>query len=102
MGLTAVFSRGVCTMAFVPPLIPVAMSVGKLIRNSSSDERDRAALEAHTTRKQSVVDRLCNGPGAPISHWSDKHLERMIKTNNVFQEFESELRQCHAEKRLNN
>merc|ERR1712100_775703 len=49
-------------------------------------------LMAQATRKASVVNRLC--AGSTISHWSEQHLERMIKTNSVFQEHQDQLRQC--------
>merc|ERR1712100_330093 len=78
-------------MGFIPALIPVVISASKVNSNANSDAD--TDLMAHTTRKKSIVNRLCSGPGAPISHWSDQHLERMIKTNNVMKEFEAELRQ---------
>merc|ERR1712032_1244398 len=84
-------------MAFVPPLIPVVIAGSKIYRNSVDEEP--TTLAAHETRKKSIVNRLCSGPGAPISHWSQQHLDRMIKTNNVMQEFEDGLRRCHAETR---
>merc|ERR1719387_3156816 len=81
-------------MAFFAPLVPVAIT-SKINANATAEKPD----SAHSLQK-SVVDRLCAGPGAPISHWSEQHLDRMIKTNSAFREFEAELRQCHAEKRI--
>lgn len=87
-------------MAFVPALVPLVFTAGKIVRNSSSDERDNKDLKSSHTRKSSIVERMCAGPGSPVSHWSEQHLERMIKTNNVFKEFEDQLRQCHADSRV--
>merc|ERR1739845_245246 len=82
-------------MAFFAPLVPVAISASKINANAHAEKPDSTF-----SRQKSVVDRLCAGPGSPISHWSDQHLDRMIKTNSAFREFEQELRQCHAEKRI--
>ena len=86
-------------MAFLygPALIPLGMSIGKIIRNSTADERDSNPLTAHATRSQGVVDRLtAGGASAPITHWSEQHLERMIRRNSVFRDHADELRLAHA------
>ena len=75
----------------VTPMIPAAITVSKALHNSSDEEAHPEHLMAHTTRKARVVNRLC--AGSTISHWSEQHLERMIKTNNVFQEHQDQLRQ---------
>merc|ERR1719291_47977 len=81
-------------MAFLAPLVPVAVTASKINANAQPSNPDSTF-----SRQKSVVDRLCAGPGAPISHWSEQHLDRMIKTNNVFREYEDQLRQCHADTR---
>jgi len=75
------------------PLIPVAVAASKAIRNATDDEPHQAQpLMAQATRKASVVERLC--AGSNMSHWSEQHLDRMIKTNSVFQEHQDQLRRC--------
>ena len=80
------------------PLIPAGMALAKAQRNASdaSDGSSGKRLEANKVRTQSVVDRLtAGGSGAPIAHWSDQHLERMIKTNSAFKAHADELREAH-------
>ena len=77
-------------------LIPVGMSIAKAQRNASDASDGSAPLAANKVRTQSVVDRLtAGGSGAPIAHWSDQHLERMIKTNSAFKAHADELREAH-------
>jgi len=83
-------------MAFVPALIIPAMSAARVLRNSSSDERDGAPLAASDVRKQGVVDRMVSGSSPPVSYWSAKELEKMIKTNSAFRDRAEELRSAHA------
>merc|ERR1712046_266012 len=80
------------------PLIPLGMSLAKAQRNGSdaSDGSSGQRLAAHRVRTQSVIDRLtAGGSGAPIAHWSEQHLERMIKHNSAFKAHEDELREAH-------
>lgn len=74
------------------PLIPLVVSASKAFRNASDDEPHCEPLMAQASRKASVVERLC--AGSNMSHWSEQHLDRMIKTNNVFQEHQDQLRRC--------
>jgi len=83
-------------MAFVPALIIPGMSVARIVRHYTSDERDSAPLTASETRKQGVVDRMVAGSTPPVSYWSEKQLEKMIKTNSAFRERGDELRSAHA------
>jgi len=83
-------------MAFVPALIIPGMSVARIWRHYTSDERDGAPLTASETRKQGVVDRMVAGATPPVSYWSEKHLEKMIKTNSAFRERGDELRSAHG------
>ena len=84
-------------MAFVPALIIPTMSFARLLRNSSLDERDAAPLAASDIRKQGVVDRMVSGSSPPVSFWSEKNLEKMIKNNSAFRERADELRAAHAQ-----
>merc|ERR1711934_67696 len=80
------------------PMIPLGMSLARVQRNASdaSDDSSGKRLAANKVRTQSVVDRLtAGGSGAPIAHWSDQHLERMIKTNSAFKAHADELREAH-------
>jgi len=87
------------------PLIPAVMSLAKIQRNGSdasdgSGSGSGRRLEANKVRTQSVVNRLtAGGSGAPIAHWSDQHLERMIKTNSAFKAHSDELRAAHKSAR---
>ena len=83
------------------PLIPAFMSLAKAQRNASdSSDGSQPRLQANRVRTQSVVDRLtAGGSGSPISHWSDQHLERMIKTNSAFKAHADELREAHRSAR---
>jgi len=83
-------------MAFVPALIIPAMSAARVLRNSSLDERDGAPLAASDVRKQGIVDRMVSGSSPPVAYWSEKHLEKMIKTNSAFRDRADELRSAHA------
>ena len=79
-------------------MIPLGMSIAKAQRNASdaSDGSDNKPLTAHKTRTQGVVDRLtAGGSGSPISHWSEQHLEKMLKTNSAFKAHADELREAH-------
>jgi len=82
-------------MAFVPALIIPGVSFARVMRHLSSDERDNRdhnPLTASETRKQSVVDRMVAGSSPPVSYWSDKQFETMMKTNSAFRDREVELR----------
>jgi len=83
-------------MAFVPALIIPVMSVARVMRNLSPDERDGAPLAASDVRKQGVVDRMVAGSNPPVSYWSERNLEKMIKTNSAFRDRADELRSAHA------
>ena len=83
-------------MAFVPALIIPAMSAARVMRNLSSDERDGAPLAASDVRKQGVVDRMVSGSNPLVSYWSEKQMEKMIKTNSAFRDRADELRSAHA------
>ena len=83
-------------------LIPVGMSIAKAQRNASdaSDGSSGKPLQANKTRSQGLVDRLtAGGSGSPISHWSDQHLEKMLKTNSAFKAHADELREAHKASR---
>merc|ERR1719277_852104 len=49
-------------------------------------------LHAQTIRDNGVVDRLLAGSTPPVGHWSEKHLEKMLKTNSALQLRADELR----------
>jgi len=87
-------------MAFVPALIIPCMSAARVIRNLSSDERDGAPLAASDVRKQGVVDRMVSGSSPPVSYWSEKEMEKMIKTNSAFRDRADELRSAHAKAKV--
>lgn len=87
------------------PIIPACVAIAKIHRNSSDPttgpNNNNSKLEANGVRMRSVVDRLtAGGCGAPIAHWSEQHLERMIKTNGVFKIHADELRRAHTNARL--
>ena len=90
------------TMVFqVAALIPAGMALAKVQRNAS-DASDGSNGKGDKTkvRTQGVIDRLtAGGSGAPISHWSDQHLEKMIKTNSAFKAHADELREAHKASR---
>lgn len=92
--------EGVCsvllTMAFVPALIIPTMSAARIVRNFSSDDRDAVPLAASDVRKQGVVDRMVAGSNPPVAYWSEKNLEKMIKTNSAFRDRADELRSAHT------
>jgi len=85
-------------MAFflAAPLIPLGFGVAKIYRNLTPDERDLGS-DAHGKRSSGVLSRLqAGGDSSPLSQWSEKHLERMIKRNSVFQANADELRAAHS------
>jgi len=49
-----------------------------------------------TIRKQGVVDRLVSGRSPPVAHFSEKYLEKMIRTNSAFKEREADLRTARS------
>ena len=73
-----------------------AMSAARVVRNFSSDERDGAPLAASDVRKQGVVDRMVSSSSPPVAYWSERHLEKMIKTNSAFRDRAEEFRSAHA------
>ena len=83
-------------MAFIPALVIPGMSIARVVRTLSSDERDSGTLTAQETRKQSVVDRMMAGATPPVSYWDEKHLEKMIKTNSAFRDRADELRSARV------
>jgi hypothetical protein len=80
------------------PLIPLGVSLTKIRRNSLTEGNDGKPLTAQATREQGVLDRLTAGGGSsPLAHWSEQHLERMIKHNSVFKANADKLRSAHAD-----
>mmetsp|Transcript_34215 Transcript_34215/g.63826 ORF Transcript_34215/g.63826 Transcript_34215/m.63826 type:complete len:86 (+) Transcript_34215:98-355(+) len=82
----------------LPLLIPAgfmgaAMSA-KAVRNMLDGRKPEG--QGKQTRNDSVVDRLVTGNKPPVSHWSEQHLERMLKTNSAMQERAHELRVARA------
>ena len=84
----------------LPALIPMGVNLSKAFRNASDDSADAAPLQANKVRTRSVVDRLiAGGQGSPISHWSEQHLERQIKTNSALRAHADEVRAAHTASR---
>merc|ERR1719247_1513266 len=71
--------------------VPLGIMGFKFYQNYTSCE-DTKDPQAGVLRKRSVVDRLCAGPTPPVSFFSEKHLERMIKTNSAMREHADVLR----------
>merc|ERR1712032_1036125 len=80
-------------LAFIGPvaIFPIGILAFKFYQNRTSVE-DTNDPEAGKLRKRSVVDRLCSGPTPPVSFFSEKHLEKMIKTNSAMREYADVLR----------
>ena len=83
----------------LPLLIPAGLYGGfmlaKTARNSMVDSTtDKPA--AKTVRDNGVVDRLLTGATPPVSHFSDQHLERMLRTNSAMQMRSHELREARV------
>ena len=84
----------------LPCLIPMGVNLSKAFRNASDDSAENPPLQANKVRTRSVVDRLiAGGRGSPISHWSDQHLEKQIKTNSALRAHADEVRAAHAASR---
>eukprot|EP00930_Biecheleria_cincta_P079321 TRINITY_DN67108_c0_g1_i1.p1 TRINITY_DN67108_c0_g1~~TRINITY_DN67108_c0_g1_i1.p1 ORF type:complete len:116 (-),score=21.77 TRINITY_DN67108_c0_g1_i1:119-466(-) len=70
--------------------------LARLFENLFFKAPGKEECHGQEARKHGVIDRLvAGGDAAPITHWSDQHLERMIKTNSVFRENADELREAH-------
>ena len=65
-------------------------------RNFISDPEQKVAPK--TVRENSVVDRLVAGATPPVSHFSEQHLERLLKTNSAMQVRAHELREARVGK----
>ena len=85
----------------IAALIPVGVGIAKASRNASDVcDGHLSPLSAKKVRSQGIVERvMAGGAGSPISHWSDQHLERMIKTNSAFRAHAEELRTAHKANR---
>merc|ERR1712066_713066 len=79
-------------LPFIAPMIGYGgIMAAKAYRNSEATAPGEE-LRAQTTRDNSVVDRLLAGSTPPVGHWSEKHLEKMLKTNSALQLRAEELR----------
>lgn len=81
----------------LPFLIPMGMMGGvigmKMYRNAQDTGEGKAGnLAAHTTRENSVIERLTTGSTPPVAYWNEKYLEKMIKTNSAFRDNADALR----------
>jgi len=85
----------------IAALIPMGMGIAKASRNASdASDGPQSPLCAKKARSQGIVERMiAGGNGSPISHWSDQHLERVIKTNSAFRAHAEELRTAHKASR---
>merc|ERR1712194_461093 len=79
------------TMAFVPALIPLGMSLARISRNSSDD--DNHIVVPHKDRGRAIVNKMIKGgASAPITEWSEAKLEKAIRRNSIFRDHANELR----------
>jgi len=78
-------------MAFIPPLIPLAVSLAKICRNTSDD--DNHIIVPHKDRGRAIVNKMMKGgASAPITEWSEAKLEKAIRRNSMFRDYANELR----------
>jgi len=78
-------------MAFIPPLIPLAVSLAKICRNTSDD--DNHIIVPHKDRGRAIVNKMMKGgASAPITEWSEAKLEKAISRNSMFRDHADELR----------
>merc|ERR1712217_141473 len=81
-------------MAYLAPLIPLAVGGFKIYQNMQPDAREANSDEM---RKQGIVDRLSSGTNSRVSQMSDKNFEKFVRHNSVGRHCEAELREKRAE-----
>jgi len=78
-------------MAFVPALLPLGVSLARISRNYNDDGSDY--MIQHTARGRAIIDKMIKGGAdAPITHWSEAKLEKTIRRNSLFRDYQNELR----------
>ena len=82
-------------MAFVPCLIPLGVSLAKIVRNMDEDEIKKCV--SAKSRGKAIVDHLTRGgDDAPIRRWTAADLEKAIERNSIFRNHADDLRSAHA------
>jgi len=69
-------------MAQFLALVPLGFGAFKVYQNYTSSDDDKNP-QAHLLRERGVIDRLTAGDNPPVGYFSEKHLEKMIKTNSA-------------------
>merc|ERR1719322_1936721 len=78
------------------PLIPLGVSVARIYRNLTPDEKDqtpKTSDEKHAAAATLAARTLTQ---ERVGSWSDEKLEKMIKRNSVCKANEERLREQHA------
>ena len=85
-------------MAAVLAFVPAGIAITRMMSQRGQEESHPVARHGNsdTVRKQGVVNRLVSGKSPPVAQFSEKYLEKMIRTNSAFKEREADLRTARS------
>merc|ERR1712242_134070 len=78
------------------PLIPLGVSMARMYRNLTPDEKDQTPKSSEEKHAAVAVLAARTLTKERVGSWSDEKLEREIKRKTVCKAYEEQLREMHA------